>query len=309
MSDGPLVSVVMPVRNGAKFLTAAIESILAQTVTDFELLVIDNGSTDDSVEIVRDIAERDARVVLVELGEVGLVAALNEGLRRARGTFVARMDADDVAQPERLASQVDFLDAHPSVIVVGTGYRYVDSRGEPLATRRTETGTERVRAAMLFGNPIAHPSAMLVPSRAPSPLRYDDSFPDAEDFELWTRLVGSGGVDNVDRVLLDYRRHDASVTSVDATTGRNSSIEALLAATSWPPRSGRWALGRTFNSVQGGVGAVGLVAGIVTVNALNFVRPWAHRRTVAARSIGAFGSHVGRMVRAPAISSRREPTE
>ena len=119
---GPLVSVLMPVHNGGVFLDAAIESILSQTETDLEVVAVENGSTDGSLAVLRRHATRDTRVRVIEAGQVGLVAALNLGLAAATGRYLARMDADDLAEPDRLAVQLAHLRAHPEIGVLGTAY-------------------------------------------------------------------------------------------------------------------------------------------------------------------------------------------
>src|SRR3954468_16236127 len=128
----PLVSVVLPVRDGAAFVADAVNSILVQTLRDFELLVIDDGSPDATPAILAQLAASDARLRVVTQSGLGLVAALNRGLSEARSRYVARMDADDLAAPERLASQCARLEMHPDVAALGSACRVIDRNGKLL---------------------------------------------------------------------------------------------------------------------------------------------------------------------------------
>src|SRR6476659_7403647 len=120
MREPPRVSVVMPVHNGGAYLALAIESILRQTYGDFEFVIVDDGSTDATPQVIRGVQAADPRVRTYTQARSGLVASLNRGCREARGSYIARMDADDLAAPERLARQVEFLDRHAGVAMVGS---------------------------------------------------------------------------------------------------------------------------------------------------------------------------------------------
>jgi len=126
MKDEPLISVVMPVYNTEKFVAEAIESILAQTFTDFEIIIIDDCSTDKSWQIIQDFSEKDQRIVTIQNSEnQGLARSLNKGLKIAKGQFIARMDADDISMPQRFEIQLDFLKNHPDVGVVGSTVKFI----------------------------------------------------------------------------------------------------------------------------------------------------------------------------------------
>jgi glycosyltransferase involved in cell wall biosynthesis len=126
----PKVSVVMPAYNAAKYIKSAIESVLSQTFDDFELLVINDASTDDTAQIVRDIAAEDERVVLLQNDRgKGVAGAINTGLEHSRGQYIARADADDISYPERFQKQVDYLDLHPEIFLLGTGVALFDDHG------------------------------------------------------------------------------------------------------------------------------------------------------------------------------------
>lgn len=288
--DGaPTVSVVLPVRNGERFIRQAVESVLSQTFSDFELIVVENGSVDGTSDILNELAAADHRVRVVESGEIGLVAALNLGLRHAAGEFLARMDADDVSLPMRFARQVDALRADPTLVAVGTRYRYVDEDGRVISARKVPLGSAALGAAFHFGNPLAHPSVMLAPRRLDQPLVYSSEYPDAEDFELWLRLWQSGTIRNIADELLEHRVHADSVTA-NPERGRRSSINALGRAVHWPPGVAKWVHERTFNPGQGDVGLVAFALGVLVLNVCSLVRPLSTRRAVAARSATAVGS-------------------
>lgn len=210
---GPLVSVVLAVHDGERYLAAAIDSIVAQTYRNFELIIIDDGSTDRSVAIVESYA--DPRIRLVHNGaNLGLVASLNRGIALARGELVARMDADDVADAERLERQVARFARDPDLVVLGTGVRYVDASGASVGVPVGQpTGAIAVGWRLLRGNCVFHPSAMIHRERAAGELRYDPAFAHAEDYELWLRLCRHHSLDNLPDVLLSHRRHADSISS------------------------------------------------------------------------------------------------
>src|SRR5690606_6059097 len=161
--DASLVTVLMPVRNAGALLAQAIESILAQTMREFELLIIDNGSTDDSLRIARSYRDRRMRV-RAESADHNFVASLNEGLEEAAAPFVARMDAGDVAFPHRLERQLAHLRAHPGVGICGSWYLPFDQSRDFGATRLPEDHTG-IGAKLLFGSPFAHPTVIMDKAR------------------------------------------------------------------------------------------------------------------------------------------------
>lgn len=205
----PRVSVLLPVRNGARHLRAALRSILAQSLRELEVLLLDDGSTDGSADIAA--AEGDPRVRVLSSPPMGLARQLNRGIREARAPYVARMDADDIAEPERLACQVSFLAAHPSVAICGTWLRCFSPASTHLA--RYPVGRETVRAYVVFDNPVAHPSACWrAASWQAAGLAYDETLEVAQDYDVWSRALDQPQVDNVPAPLLRYRVHTASVT-------------------------------------------------------------------------------------------------
>lgn len=200
----PRLTVVMPVLNGDPFIEDAIRSVLAQTFTDFELLVISDGSTDQTVALVKRFD--DARVRLVEHGDTkGIASRLNEGLDTAQGEYIARMDADDLSEPRRFELQVRFLDSHVDVDCCGARIRTINSNGEQRLWALPIRASE-IRALLPFVNCIAHPTVMM---RASSfkrlGLRYSETAPHVEDYELWLRSSAHLTFANLSRPLLKYR--------------------------------------------------------------------------------------------------------
>jgi glycosyltransferase involved in cell wall biosynthesis len=213
MSGPPLVSVVMPVFNGERFVAEAVASLQRQSLRDFELLVVDDGSTDAGVDIVERRALSDPRLVVIRPGRVGLVAALNLGLERATAPLLARMDADDVAHPRRLERQVAFLARNPDVGLVGTAYRVIGPDGRRGRVLRLPPSDPGVRWLGLLASPFAHPTVMLRRRLLlEHGLRYDAAMSGAEDFDLWQRALTVTKGRNLPRVLLSYRVHAASVS-------------------------------------------------------------------------------------------------
>ena len=210
MSGLPRVTVLMPVYNGEKFLLEAVASILAQTFTDFEFLIINDGSNDHSVEIIESFNDPRIRMIHNEKN-LGLIATLNKGFDLALSEYVARMDCDDISLPERLGRQVAFLDAHPGIGACGTWFRKFGACSAKVV--RWETEPDSVRAAMLFSCSLAHPTVMLRREEfASRQLYYDAAYPHAEDYELWVRAMTFMDIANLPDVLLNYRVHPNQVT-------------------------------------------------------------------------------------------------
>ena len=214
MSQSPLVSCVMSVFNGKRYLADAVESILSQTFTDFEFVVIDDGSTDTSPRLLERYAAADSRLRLTRRPNTGLTRALNEGLRLARGEFVARMDGDDVAERTRFERQVAFLRQHADCVAVGCALQLLDPDGAPLAEQRPPTTHEAIVARLLQGEgAVPHPSAMIRRSALLAVGGYREDFPAAQDLDLWLRLSEFGRLANLGEILLRYRLHADSVTA------------------------------------------------------------------------------------------------
>ena len=214
--DPPSVSVVMPVRNASNYLKYSIESILEQSFGDFELLIVDDGSADDSAEVLRRYADADSRIRLTVRANAGLVPTLNEMLRAARGEFIARMDADDVALPNRFKDQLDFLRTHPDIVCVGGAYMRIDEKGRRLMRINLKQDHESIQKDALSGNcQLCHPSVMMRRNAVLTAGGYDKRWEYAEDLDLWLRLGEIGRIANLPQVILNYRLHEKSRTWED----------------------------------------------------------------------------------------------
>jgi glycosyltransferase involved in cell wall biosynthesis len=228
MSESPAISVIMSVFNGGKHLYAATQSILAQRFTDFEFLILNDGSTDDSSDILRALAARDPRITLIERENRGLVASLNELVTAARAPLIARMDCDDIAVERRLEKQFAYLQAHPEIGVVGTNTHELDDDGRLYAcTDFHATDGEAVRAALVAGPPLCHPSVMMRTALVRKAGGYREAFRHAEDYDLWLRLSEVTEITNLPDRLLLYRRSTGQVSQ------KYRYEQSLAAAVAW----------------------------------------------------------------------------
>lgn len=212
--ESPLVSVLLPVYNAQPYIVEAVESILAQTLRDFELLIHDDGSTDGSFAVLQRLAARDNRIRLTHAPNRGLVATLNAQLQAARAPLVARMDADDTAHPLRLARQVEEMNHRPTLLVLGGAIQLVDCSGEVVFHPTPVVGNEVVQHEALAGRtPICHPACMMRTSAIRSVGGYRSETWPAEDLDLFLRLGEQGELDNLSDIVLNYRLHAASISA------------------------------------------------------------------------------------------------
>jgi glycosyltransferase involved in cell wall biosynthesis len=207
----PAVSVVMGVYNGELYLAGALESILSQTFMDFEFIVVNDGSTDSSAEILR--STRDPRLRTVEQANAGLTRSLNRGIALAQGEYVARMDADDTCMPQRLAAQVAYMERHPATVLLGTAYQHVDLLRDRQVDIYPPGANETLRLAMVSGNPFCHSSVMMRRSALEKVGGYDENFRYVQDYELWSRLALVGEMANLSEILIARRYHAGSVSN------------------------------------------------------------------------------------------------
>ena len=223
----PQVSVVIPVWNGERHLKQAIESILAQDFRDFELIIVDDGSTDKTGEIIARYAG-DPRVRVHRQENQGLVAALNVGLKLSRADLIARLDADDIALPRRLSLQLAYLHRNPDVMAVGSAVELMDADGRTLGIRRYPIGKAMASRGLLDGCTLAHPAVMMRKAAVEKVGGYRECFRHAEDYDLWLRLTDVGQVDNLPETLIRYRIHAQSVTKKHSARQSFAAKAALL---------------------------------------------------------------------------------
>lgn len=214
MSDlsetAPAVTVLLPVFNGWPHLPEAVASILDQTFVDFELLIVDDGSTDETPAYLDSL--RDPRVRIIRQANAGLVASLNRGLREAKGSLIARMDADDVCAPDRLAAQCALLETRPAVVAVGCCYDVIDASGAVRAAVHLAAAADYLHRQLYLRNVFAHAAMMLRRSAVIELGGYRDVGP-VEDYDLWCRLAARHPLANVPEPLLRYRVVETGISA------------------------------------------------------------------------------------------------
>jgi Glycosyl transferase family 2 len=208
----PLISVIMPVRNGARYLSVAVDSILRQSLTDIELIVIDDGSRDETPDILDGFAGRDPRVRVIKQECLGIAPALSAGLAAASAEFIARMDADDIAVPHRFECQVSVLREHSRVAVVGSACVVIDEADVPTGMMSFPESPEQIRSELAIRNCIAHPTVMMRKQAVVKAGGYRPAFRMCEDYDLWMRIVDHHDIRNLQAALLRYRFHAAQCT-------------------------------------------------------------------------------------------------
>ncbi|MBC8086257.1 MAG: glycosyltransferase family 2 protein [Phycisphaerae bacterium] len=235
----PRVSVVMPVYNGERFLAQAMNSVLASTFRDFELLVLDDGSTDGSFRVAQQIAAGDPRVRCIPLQHQGIAGVRNTALRESRGEYIANLDSDDIAFPERLARQVRYLDTHREVVALGSRVLVIDSDGKPKSiVIRTFTHDEIDRWHLNgLGGGIGNPAAMFRKSAAVAVGGYTESEHSiGEDYDLWLRLGEYGRLANLHDVLIRYRVHTTNLSTQPSERGYRETVTLGILARAFARR-------------------------------------------------------------------------
>lgn len=208
----PIVSVVMSVYNGRAFLTEAVDSILAQSYGDFEFIIIDDGSTDRTSEILSDYARRDARVRVLRHENQGRAASLNKGIGVAQTKYIARMDADDVALPQRFEKQVAFLEQHPDVGLLSGAYELIGTSGERLGILRLPLEDDEIRKMLKRHNAFCHPAVIMRKEAVLTAGGYRKALLDVDDYDLWLRISERSRVANLEDIILRYRMHADQVS-------------------------------------------------------------------------------------------------
>jgi glycosyltransferase involved in cell wall biosynthesis len=203
----PLVSVVMVVCNVDRFLGEAVESILGQTFTDFEFIILDFGSTDRSKAIASGYAAQDSRIKLHEIPNCGLAKARNAACALARGQYIAILDADDVSLPDRLQRQFEFMEDNPEVGLLGGAIQWVDARGGSLFLTGVPSEDHEIRSALAFCNPFCQSAVMFRRGAFTSVGGYRKVFAQAEDYDLWLRISEHFRCANLKQVIVRYRIH------------------------------------------------------------------------------------------------------
>lgn len=202
----PLISIIMPVYNAERYLKESLDSILSQTYRNWELIAIEDASTDASLSVLDSYAKKDPRIVIYKnIKNVGVGVSLDKGISLASGDFIARMDADDIAYPERLEKQLKFLQTHPNVVGVGGQVKLIDQRGAYIGEKIFPTTPKGTYEMLYTAVPIQHPTLMVNKSLLPETFTWYDGWKKAQDLYLFFKLVNYGDLANLDDFVLDYR--------------------------------------------------------------------------------------------------------
>lgn len=225
MDKNPSISVVMPVYNAGKFLKQAIESILNQTYSDFEFIIINDGSIDDTESII--LSYTDTRITyVVNSSNLGIVETLNKGIEAAKGKYLARMDADDIALPKRFEKQYHYMEENPSIAVCGAQVFYIDVEGTKFDESNVPIDDKGIKLQMLFQNSFVHP-ATFFRTEVIKKYKYQSDFQYAEDYYLLARIATDKKVANLSEPLLSYRVHKLNTTSIKTEEMKNAHLKVL----------------------------------------------------------------------------------
>jgi glycosyltransferase involved in cell wall biosynthesis len=212
----PLISVVMPVWNGAAHLREAIDSILAQTFSGFEFIILDDGSTDATPEILAEYAAKESRIRIIPLDHKGIVIALNRGVEESRAQWIARMDCDDIAHPERLERQWAAIQKNHDAVLCHTQIHIFGENAFVTPSARLILSQALIRLRLCYQCPIVHPTVMIKKDAFLAVGGYLTKERHAEDFSLWGRLIGQGAVVGIPKPLLHFRVHQSSISKQKA---------------------------------------------------------------------------------------------
>ncbi|GEK57730.1 hypothetical protein CHL76_01365 [Marinococcus halophilus] len=204
----PLVTIIMSTHNAEGYIDECLQSIAAQSYSDFTVYMIDDASTDSTAEKVKEFIKNDERFQLIDIHKQnrGLTPTLNELWKMAETKYVARMDADDVMHEERLEKQVQLLEKHKGLDVVGSYAMNINKDSEPIDIRKVPVYHKDVKKTLPLASPVIHPSAMIRRSALETVGGYNETYPVAQDYDLWFRLMGNGsGFHNIPETLLYYR--------------------------------------------------------------------------------------------------------
>lgn len=206
-----LVSVIIPVYNGGVYLKDCIESILNQTYINIEVIIIDDGSTDNSLDTIQYYQQMDSRLVVISRENKGLIFSLNEAISVAKGSLIARMDSDDIAYPDRIAKQVNFMEENVEIDLLGLQALKIDKDGIEIGRLKRPTGSKAINTFSLINSPVIHPGVMIRSSVLKDDF-YNDNDLYVEDYAAWLRLNNGHNIANLNDVLLKYRVHEESIS-------------------------------------------------------------------------------------------------
>jgi len=230
-NPSPVISVIMPVYNAKEFLSEAINSILDQTFSNLEFIIIDDYSSDGSSEIINKFANQDDRIVSIKNNiNLGVTKSLNKGINLSRGKYIARMDADDISFPDRFSIQIEYLESHPETGVLGTGLFYINESGQITGRSIMPNSTDLIRWLLLFDSCLIHPSVLIRSDLLKSNGGYNESIIFAQDYDLWTRLICHSEIKNLDCCLVKCRQGEKRISALHKT---EQNLTANLIASSY----------------------------------------------------------------------------
>lgn len=224
-----LVTVLMPAYNSGKFIEEAIDSILAQSYKDFNLLVINDGSSDNTEKLIKKYTDSRIQYVRNEQN-IGIVNTLNKGINLVGTKYLIRMDSDDVMHSKRIEEQVQYMEKNPNTHVLGTQAKLIDNKGNNIGKTKNPLNKREIRTYLLFGPPIFHPSIIMRTEILKSNnIRYENLYAGFEDYELWTRLAKKFNIENMSKYLLFYRTNPEGITQTLKKSGaKNKETEFNL---------------------------------------------------------------------------------
>jgi glycosyltransferase involved in cell wall biosynthesis len=227
LTDRPLVSILLPCYNAEKYLQECLDSIFQQTYTNFELIIVNDASTDNTTEIIR--KNNDRRIVYLENpANEGIVSSLNKAIEKAQGKYIARIDADDLMQKVRLLKQVQFLENQENINVamVGSGHFVINNMGKPLGIKTYPLTNEEIKTCLLFRNPFSHPS-MMIREAVMRKYMYSKKYKHNEDYELWFKIAADHKVANIPEFCTYYRIHQNNISIENSKEQRENTLELL----------------------------------------------------------------------------------
>tara|TARA_B100001027_G_C16251019_1_gene324426 strand:- start:767 stop:1657 length:891 start_codon:yes stop_codon:yes gene_type:complete len=222
----PSISVIMSVRNASLYLGKSVESILNQTFTNFEFLIMDDGSSDNSLEKLKKYSEIDERIVLFSQGNKGLTKSLNFLIKKSTSTIIARMDADDICQENRFEKQISFLNKNKDYSLVGSNATCIDSKDKRQKITNLPLGNFHIKRRLNFYNTFIHSSVMFRKEKFIEVNGYDESFPVSQDYDLWLKMskLRNSKFKNLKENLISLRIHEDSISE------KNKDLQILCAA-------------------------------------------------------------------------------
>ena len=223
-----LISIILPVYNAEFYLSECMDSLISQTHCDFELICIDDGSTDNSLDILKSYALEDERIKVVSRENKGLVYTLNEAIKLAECRYVARMDADDICEKNRLELQLNEMQKN-GLAIIGSRYKYIDDEGSDIGARAVPTRDWLIKCLMDYGSPLCHPSVLFDKQLLGDDLVYNKNYLHCEDYELWLRCRSLNyKFGNISEYAFNYRVIESSISRLNMQQQQECSNQLLL---------------------------------------------------------------------------------